>query len=86
MTARPRLEMPHWPRMMKRATAARYCDMSEAAFEREITAGRLPSPVMLGGREHWCIKALDRALDSITGADAEPDYLKELKARYGKAA
>lgn len=29
------------PRMMKRKTAAQYCDLSEAAFEREIIAGRL---------------------------------------------
>ena len=56
-----------WPRMMKRQTAAQYCDLSIAAFEAEITAGRLPSPVMLGRREHWCIKALDRALDVLTG-------------------
>lgn len=44
--------MNAWPRMLKRKTAAQYCDLSEAAFEREVVAGRLPAPVMLGGREH----------------------------------
>ena len=53
--------MNQWPRMLKRKRAAMYCDMSEAAFEREIAAGRLPCPIMLGNREHWCKNALDRA-------------------------
>lgn len=57
--------MTIWPRMMKRQTAAAYCDLSVGAFEREITAGRLPAPVTLGGREHWCKKALDRALAGL---------------------
>lgn len=56
------------PRMMKRTTAAAYCDLSIATFEREINAGRLPSPVILGNREHWCRNALDRALDQLTAA------------------
>lgn len=78
--------MTAWPRMMKRATAAQYCDLSLAAFEREIIAGRLPAPVMLGQREHWCRNALDKALDILTGAAEEPEYLRRFKARYGKAA
>lgn len=76
-----------WPAMMKRATAAAYCDMSEAAFEREIIAGRLPSGIMFGNREHWRKEALDAVFARLTGGDeAEPDYRRELKARYGKAA
>lgn len=76
----------HWPRMMKRATAAQYCDLSVASFEAEIAKGTLPAPVMLGNREHWCKKALDRALDILTGDEGEPDYRKELRQRYEKAA
>lgn len=38
-------ELPAWPRMMKRPTAAKYCDLSEGAFVAEVTAGRLPEPV-----------------------------------------
>ncbi len=74
------------PRMMKRRTAAQYCDMSEAAFEREVAAGRLPMPVMLGSREHWCRLALDMALDRIVGREEMPDHLKEFEARYGSQA
>lgn len=75
-----------WPRMLKRDKAAAYCDLSVAAFEREIVAGRLPAGVMLGGREHWCKNALDRALDQLTGAQNVPDYRRKLQDRYGPQA
>lgn len=74
-----------WPAMMKRATAAAYCDISIASFEREIVAGRLPSGVVFGGREHWHREALDRALAAIAGENVS-DIDAELRRRYGKAA
>lgn len=77
-----------WPEMMKRKTAAEYCDMSEAAFEREVLAGRLPMGVQFGGREHWRKAALDKALDYITGSiDASvPEYRRRLRERHAQAA
>lgn len=76
-----------WPALMKRKTAAEYLDMSEAAFEREMLAGRLPMPVVVGGREHWRRDAIDKALDLLSGStvqdSGEPEYRKELMARYG---
>jgi hypothetical protein len=78
--------MTRWPEMMKRKTAAEYCDMSEAAFEREVISGRLPSGVVFGGREHWRKAALDRALDRLTGDDQMPEYRRKLREKYGKAA
>ena len=33
--------VPYWPRMLKRATACAYLDLSAAELEREIAAGRL---------------------------------------------
>jgi len=60
-----------WPRMLKRKTAAQYCDLSEAAFEKEVIAGRLPAPVMLGGREHWC-KPDDQCQPRVI--PAKPNY------------
>lgn len=77
--------MTLWPRMLKRKTAAAYCDLSEAAFEREISLGTLPAPIMLGGREHWCRNALDRALDQLTGASNADEWEKEFWNR-GQAA
>ena len=54
--------------MMTRAIAAAYCGLTEAAFEREIHAGRLPLPVKLGGKDHWHRPAVDRDLAKIAGA------------------
>lgn len=79
------MSAPDWPKMMKRATAAAYCDISIASFEREIVAGRLPSGVIFGGREHWHKDALDIALAAIAGADTD-SIEAELRRRYGKAA
>jgi predicted DNA-binding transcriptional regulator AlpA len=73
-----------WPHMMKRTTAAQYCDLSDGAFIREVAAGRLPSPVKLGGREHWFRPALDKALAMIAG-DLAMDYETEFWNRDAAA-
>lgn len=86
MSAHSRVSPARWPEMMKRKTAAEYCDMSEAAFEREVLAGRLPMGITFGGREHWRKSALDRYLDHLTGDQAVPDYLREFMDKYGQAA
>jgi hypothetical protein len=70
--------------MMKQRTSAEYCDMSEAAFLREVAAGRLPPSVMFGGREHWHKGALDKALAMLAG-EREDDAEREFWNR-GKAA
>lgn len=76
-----------WPQAMKRKTAAEYVDLSEAAFEREVLAGKLPQPILLGGRDHWYREALDRALAHLAGSNEKmPDYRRKLKERYGQAA
>ena len=72
-----------WPQAMKRKTAAAYVDMSESAFTREVDAGRLPAPVVLGGREHWSKPALDRALAILAGDAPMPEWEEELEQRYG---
>lgn len=78
--------MTRWPEMMRRKTAAEYCDLSEPAFEREVAAGRLPIGVLFGGREHWRKAALDKALDYLTGVAAVPAYRQKLHERAGRAA
>lgn len=76
-----------WPGMMKRRTAAEYCDMSEATFIREVLAGRLPIGVMLGGREHWSKDALDKTFAQLSGGEGDiPAYRRETMERYGEAA
>lgn len=59
--------LPSWPAMMKRAKAAAYCDLSPKEFEREVSEGRLPMPVMLGDSEHWSRRKLDEALELLHG-------------------
>lgn len=65
-----------WPRMMQRASAAAYCELSASDFEREVLAGRLPIPVTLGGKDHWNIVQLDECLDRIAGLGVD-DWRKE---------
>lgn len=65
--------MPHWPMMMRRTLAARYCDLSVPEFEREVADGRLPYPVQLGKAQHWSKQQLDRALAILTG-EVEEDW------------
>ena len=59
---------PDWPRLMRRSTAALYCDMTAPDFEHQVIAGHLPQPVMLGGKEHWSRVQIDEAIDRMTGA------------------
>lgn len=84
MASRPAL--PHWPAAMKRTTAAAYCDLSEAAFERAVLTGQLPQPVNLAGREHWRKDAIDAALAHLSGDDVVAPYRRKLRDKYGKAA
>lgn len=63
--------LPHWPAMMRRGLAARYCDLSVAEFEREVNEGRLPLPIMLGNSEHWSRRKLDEALDALHGGEGD---------------
>lgn len=77
-------EYPYPPRMMARGRAAHYCDLPEAAFEKEVAAGRLPLPVKLGGRDHWSRVALDDALARLAG-EAAADWRKD-QPLYSKVA
>ncbi len=59
-------KLPYWPAMMLRKTAAAYLDMPETAFEREVMSGRLPMPVLLGGKERWSRDQIDVYLSNLT--------------------
>lgn len=78
--------MTRWPALMRRKTAAEYCDMSEAAFEREIAAGRLPIGKMIGGKEHWSRQSLDASIARLMGDTSMPDYEKDFWEKYGPQA
>lgn len=67
------IHAPFWPRMMKRATACAYLDLSAAELEREINAGRIPHPVMFGNVLHWSRAEIDTYLERLTGEAGPTD-------------
>lgn len=74
--------VPHWPRMLKRASVCAYLELSAAELEREIIDGRLPHPVMLGNGLHWSRAEVDVYLEKLTGEAAADDWRKDTKL-YG---
>lgn len=81
-----RQDIPAWPAMMKRSTAAAYLDISEVSFAKEIAAGRMPTGIVLGGREHWRRDAIDAAIAALTQNADKPDWQKNFEERYGQVA
>jgi len=65
--------VPHWPRMLKRASVCAYLEISAAELEREIAGGRLPHPVLLGNGLHWSRVDIDAHLERLTGEAAVSD-------------
>lgn len=59
------------PAAMVRRRAAAYCDLSEAEFDREVAAGRLPQPFRVGRSNHWSRQQLDKALAVLAGEGGE---------------
>src|SRR5260370_41621763 len=54
-------------RLASREDAARYCRLSKSTFSSWVRSGRLPRP--LPGTARWDLKALDLALDSLSGIE-----------------
>lgn len=73
------LNRPDWPRLMKRGTAAAYCDLTPTEFDREVTAGKLPLPIALGNHEHWSRVQLDEYIANLAGEGAA-DWRREQPA------
>jgi len=69
-------QIPDWPRLMKKATLARYLDISPSEVEKEVCAGRLPMPVRIGSAEHWSRVAVDSMVEAIAG-DKTDDWRQE---------
>jgi len=72
---------PNWPAVMRRKTAASYCDLSVAEFGRLVAAGTLPLPTAIGAIEWWSRGQLDKALAILTGEE-EADW-REGSPLYG---
>jgi len=75
---------PFWPAMLSKRTALQYLDLTEAEFEREIAAGRLPDGVLFGSKVHWYKAALDAALAVIAGERPEDEAIAKFRQRIAK--
>jgi hypothetical protein len=51
--------------MMRRATAAAYLDLSVPVFERAVSGGEIPLPVLFAGKESWCKQQIDNVMDKL---------------------
>ena len=62
------LEVNHlkrYSRLLTREEAAAYCRLSTQGFSQWVKKGRLPGP--LPGTARWDLRAIDAALDSLSG-------------------
>lgn len=74
----PARHAPDWPAMMRRSTAALYCDMTAAEFERGVADGTLPLPVRVVDKERWSRVQLDEHRERLFG-ETIPDFRKKSK-------
>lgn len=82
------------PRLISGPDAAAYLGLTPAAFAKWVSEGRIPKP--LPGTRRWDRKAIDMALDRISGivssvqssdvkADAEEEWERKYEARKAAA-
>ena len=55
------------PRGLCRDQAAEFVGLSAGAFTEQVKAGILPPPISFGRRKVWDVRALDTALDRLSG-------------------
>ena len=58
------------PRGLPKPEAAAHCGLTPRLFTRAVKQKLLPEPLPFG--EVWDVKALDRAMDKLSGLDSEP--------------
>ena len=59
-------DLPTWPRLMTADLACRYVSYSRNGFVRRV-GETWPEPIRLGGKVLWDRKALDEAVDRLSG-------------------
>lgn len=75
-------------RLVSRDQAASYCGLSVSTFSKWVKIGRLPSA--LSGTSRWDLKAVDLALDSLSGlpsthtSDVATSALDEWRAKRAR--
>lgn len=70
-------------RLIDRTKAARYCNLSTSAFSDWVRKGKLPGP--LPGTARWDLKAIDHALDVLSGlSSSESSALDEWREKRAR--
>jgi hypothetical protein len=59
------------PRLMTRTEVAHYCRLTPSALSSWIKRGLLPGPI--AGTSRWDSKAIDNALDLVSGLSVKTD-------------
>ena len=74
------------PRLLTREQAATYCGLSVQGFSNWVKAGRLPPAI--GGTARWDLKAIDAALDLLSGVGSTDSAtaLDQWRARRARGA
>ncbi len=74
------------PRLLTRKQAAQYCALLAQGFSEWVKRGRLPPSIP--GTTRWDLKAIDAALDTMSGLSSSAentfDQWKTERARKGK--
>lgn len=60
-------------RVFGRAEAASFVGASVGYFDKLVRAGIMPKPLSLPGVKRWDIRALDKALDGLSGISGSGD-------------
>jgi predicted DNA-binding transcriptional regulator AlpA len=62
------------PRLISRAAAAAYVNVSPTTFDEMVRDGGMPRPKRLGGRRKaWDVHALDTAVDGLEDCNNDND-------------
>ncbi|PTW53886.1 hypothetical protein C8N35_1156 [Breoghania corrubedonensis] len=66
------------PRLLPKDDAAAYCSVSTATFDNWVSRGLIPKKVP--GTTRWDRKALDLALDKLSGLDVQSSAASDFDA------
>jgi predicted DNA-binding transcriptional regulator AlpA len=72
------------PRLLTRQQAAAYCGLSVNGFSEWVKTGRLPGPIV--GTSRWDLRAIDAALDSLSGIGIGSLALDQWKAKHARSS
>lgn len=67
----PMLPLPT-QRALSRLRAAEYLDISPNTFDRMVKDGLMPAPIAIYGRKVWDVRAIDAAIDILSGLGDSP--------------